>query len=799
MKRSTTSPLTNAFERLDNFIDNIGTLSTPVRRSLGALFTNSPARRSQEIPFNLSALNSLAPRSTDDHEPNSGVNEPENAEELGAFNQQRLQDYNTNIGVYSEVLQQVSGDVEEGEIEIIFTRDTEPLHEDLQDTTSQVVVTTDSNNNNINNNYSNKTSSGHEVRNTAVQNKTEVIASVLETFVGTTSIDRGVRGVGSVDVVPPVGKGSEDTRDEDVTTPVPCDRGTATVPANRGTAQGTDLYTEFSTYGIDPSYIGGQTEEKNSDSTISEDYKDKYRVYRKQYYTSSDENAEVIRAFRQTLNDQQSLLREQGEALRRIQEDHYEHIVDSDTRMTTRDNALADILGSINGQLAVMQDRYRSDALENDVKAKRLKDELSAAHSRQMHEMRTDLRAELRSDIEATVASGLTQLDIDANIQKSLVPITVELGRLSDTVADYQSRTVGLELIAGQFLELKSVVEARHDSQTEAEQQAAYEYRRNVRRRDQTLILPSPIQAAGAGGGGDPDPDDSDGPSEPDYFARGSFEPPKKPKKKKGSEPDDEDDLNPEDRARNNRRRSSIFGADHIDVPLQPTVGAVTQVIHMTTAKDFIDKIQLTSIVHIMTITNFMRELEKIKRTYPRSTFRIIEFCTTQVIADLETQAMTMTKYQGMLSQSWTSTLISLEEDEILEIIYDSVKATSNENFTTRLSRVKLTTGFEISKETYVELLKCASAYTHRFTEYLQIMAKRTNPAFIPPLSKTHGVKGIVQYYLEGYPDKIGVSLYETEVTENPLLGQQRDFKSFTLMFLQRLYARKESYLVIWY
>ena len=217
----------------------------------------------------------------------------------------------------------------------------------------------------------------------------------------------------------------------------------------------------------------------------------------------------------------------------------------------------------------------------------------------------------------------------------------------------------------------------------------------------------------------------------------------------------------------------------------------------MTTAKDFIDKIQLTSIVHIMTITNFMRELEKIKRTYPRSTFRIIEFCTTQVISDLETQAMTMTKYQSMLSQSWTSTLISLEEDEILEIIYDSVKATSNENFTTRLSRVKLTTGFEISKETYVELLKCASAYTHRFTEYLQIMAKRTNPAFIPPLYKTHGVKGIVQYYLEGYPDKIGVSLYETEVTENPLLGQQRDFKSFTLMFLQRLYARKESYLVM--
>ena len=152
MERSTTSPTSDAFENMENLFS---TLTTPVRRSLGALFTNSPAKRSQEIPFNLSALNSLTPRSTDDHEPNSGVNEPENAEELGAFNQQRLLDYDTNIGAYSRLLQQVSGDVEEEEIEIIFTRDTEPLHEDLQDTTSQVVVPTDSNNNNINNNYSN--------------------------------------------------------------------------------------------------------------------------------------------------------------------------------------------------------------------------------------------------------------------------------------------------------------------------------------------------------------------------------------------------------------------------------------------------------------------------------------------------------------------------------------------------------------------------------------------------------------------------------------------------------------------
>ena len=76
--------------------------------------------------------------------------------------------------------------------------------------------------------------------------------------------------------------------------------------------------------------------------------------------------------------------------------------------------------------------------MENDVKAKRLKDEMSATHSQQMHEM--------RFDIEATVASSLSQLDIEANIHKSLEPVTVELGRLSESVEDYQSRIVGLEL-----------------------------------------------------------------------------------------------------------------------------------------------------------------------------------------------------------------------------------------------------------------------------------------------------------------------------------------------------------------
>ena len=86
-------------------------------------------------------------------------------------------------------------------------------------------------------------SSGHEVQNAVAQMKTQVIASVFETFEGTTSVDGGIRGV---DDIPPVGWVSQEKifGEEDDSTPVPCDRGTtpeqgirgtATVPANRGT------------------------------------------------------------------------------------------------------------------------------------------------------------------------------------------------------------------------------------------------------------------------------------------------------------------------------------------------------------------------------------------------------------------------------------------------------------------------------------------------------------------------------------------------------------------------------------
>ena len=89
----------------------------------------------------------------------------------------------------------------------------EDIDEDLQDTTSQSVTTSRHNkNNNINNIHSNQTSSGHEAQKAEEPNKTQVIASIRKTFVGTTSIDRGDRGVGSVDDVPSVEGGSAKRR-----------------------------------------------------------------------------------------------------------------------------------------------------------------------------------------------------------------------------------------------------------------------------------------------------------------------------------------------------------------------------------------------------------------------------------------------------------------------------------------------------------------------------------------------------------------------------------------------------------
>ena len=87
-----------------------------------------------------------------------------------------------------------------------------------------------------------------------------------------------------------------------------------------------------------------------------------------------------------------------------------------------------------------------------------------------------------------------------------------------------------------------------------------------------------------------------------------------------------------------------------------------------------------------------------------------------------------------------------------MRIIYDSVKATSTDNFTSRIARVRLVTAFEINEANWPQFLRAASMYTKDFLEYLQAMGKRTHSSFIPPLYKTKGIKGLVTYYCEGFP-----------------------------------------------
>ena len=177
-----------------------------------------------------------------------------------------------------------------------------------------------------------------------------------------------------------------------------------------------------------------------------------------------------------------------------------------------------------------------------------------------------------------------------------------------------------------------------------------------------------------------------------------------------------------------------------------------------------------------------MKNLEKVRLTWTEASLRIVQFCDDNIISDMETHAMTMRRYKGKFEQSWTATLISMEEVDILRIIYDSVKATST---------YKLVTSFEINKANWPQFLRAASMYTKDFLEYLQAMGKRTHSSFIPPLYKTKGIKGLVTYYCEGFTKRVGTSLYESELNECEELGCQKTLRAVSTLFLTRLYARK--------
>ena len=52
-----------------------------------------------------------------------------------------------------------------------------------------------------------------------------------------------------------------------------------------------------------------------------------------------------------------------------------------------------------------------------------------------------------------------------------------------------------------------------------------------------------------------------------------------------------------------------------------------------------------------------------------------------------------------------------MDEEDILRIIYDSVKATRTDNFTSRLARVRLITPFEINETNWPQFLRAASMH----------------------------------------------------------------------------------------
>ena len=110
---------------------------------------------------------------------------------------------------------------------------------------------------------------------------------------------------------------------------------------------------------------------------------------------------------------------------------------------------------------------------------------------------------------------------------------------------------------------------------------------------------------------------------------------------------------------------------------------------------------------------------------------------------------------------------------------------------------VRLTTPFDINEANWPQFLRAASMYTKEFLEYLRVMGKRTHSSFIPPLYRTKGIKGLVTYYCEGYPEKVGTALYEAELNECEELGVQKSLGAVTALFLQRLYRRRDAFVIM--
>ena len=187
--------------------------------------------------------------------------------------------------------------------------------------------------------------------------------------------------------------------------------------------------------------------------------------------------------------------------------------------------------------------------------------------------------------------------------------------------------------------------------------------------------------------------------------------------------------------------------------------------------------LRLTSL-DLDSVVEFVNRYEEKRGNHPDLIFKITAFCTSDTLSSPEVAAANA---GWDLSVVPGNSVAHLDDTDVRALLHKEVAAKSIDDFITKVQGVKFYNAggpkdLDIQAYGFEEFLKQAMKYATRFRTLAEVIAVEAKPAHVPYVHKTHGVRGLVDYFLDGFPKAssgnktIGRLLYEKLAYSNPEL-----------------------------
>ena len=239
------------------------------------------------------------------------------------------------------------------------------------------------------------------------------------------------------------------------------------------------------------------------------------------------------------------------------------------------------------------------------------------------------------------------------------------------------------------------------------------------------------------------------------------------------------------------KRRSTVFGRETDGLPdLESSqyreARHEIRTTSLTKAKDVHMK-PLESLGDVNTTVHFLDEYNELLKKYSgRHEFTMLDFCARGVVLQMVAHAGSMSDIKLASTAGFTGGLYLESDMTIREIILDRVKARSFEDFTRKIKLAKFPSmdPGDITADKFELLYNNALMYTHNFLMYTSIISHRAKGMDILPLYRDGQQHGLVDYYLRGFPKRIGVNLYARACNSNPGFKRMESLPELTQAFM---------------